>query len=101
VIRALKKVTFVAVVTMSSLVVAAQGSALTALAQELAPLGAEATALALPRAAGDGTFIVAPFLLGAIADASVTGTVWECAVAGAAGLLGVAALALTGHEDSS
>lgn len=92
---------FVAVVVMWSLGATAQGPALTALAQELAPLGAEATALALPRAAGDGTYIVAPFLLGFIADSAATGTGWECAVAGAAGLLGVTALALTGRKDSS
>lgn len=91
---------FVAVVILWSLGATAQGPALTALAQEIAPLGAEATALALPRAAGDGTYIVAPFLLGAIADASTAGPGWECAVAGTAGLLGATALALTGRIDS-
>ncbi|CAM9550706.1 unnamed protein product, partial [Heterosigma akashiwo] len=47
---------------------AAQGPALTAAAQAAAPPGKEATALALPRAAGDGTYVAAPFLLGLVAD---------------------------------
>ena len=64
---------------------------MTALAQESAPIGAEATALALPRAAGDGTYIIAPFLLGLVADyyssANYSGV--ECGVAGLFTLLGV------------
>jgi MFS-type transporter involved in bile tolerance (Atg22 family) len=66
-----------------------------ALAQELAPPGAEASALALPRAAGDGAYIVAPFLVGLVTDASsktVPGA--ECAAAGLAVLAGSGALAL-------
>ena len=76
---------------------AAQGPALTALAQEQAPKGAEATAMALPRAAGDGTYIVVPFLLGLATDSFAPGV--ECAIAGSAILLGVTALAILG-EDS-
>jgi MFS family permease len=86
-------VAFVILVVLWSLGVSAQGPALTALAQELAPLGSEATALALPRATGDGTYIVAPFILGAVADSPMTGAGAECAVAGAAGLLGAIILA--------
>jgi MFS family permease len=86
-------VAFVILVVLWSLGVSAQGPALTALAQELAPLGSEATALALPRATGDGTYIVAPFILGAVADSPMTGAGAECAVAGAAGLLGAMVLA--------
>lgn len=72
--------------------VAAQGPGLTALAQEQAPTGSEATAMALPRALGDGTYIIAPFLLGLAADNWSAGA--ECAVAGSAILLGVLALAV-------
>jgi hypothetical protein len=42
----------------------------------LAPAGAEATALALPRAAGDSVYIIAPFLLGLVADLSPPGFEW-------------------------
>ena len=78
--------------------VAAQGPGLTALAQEQAPTGLEATAMALPRAVGDGTYIIAPFLLGLAADNWSAGA--ECAVAGSAILLGVLALAaLNDAED--
>ena len=78
--------------------VAAQGPGLTALAQEQAPTGSEATAMALPRAVGDGTYIIAPFLLGLAADNWPAGA--ECAVAGSAILLGVLALAaLKDAED--
>jgi MFS family permease len=89
---------FCAAVIGWSLGASAQGPALTALAQEMAPLGAEATSMALPRAAGDGTYIIAPFLLGLVTDAASPGT--ECAVAGVAMLLGVLALAvLSGDEN--
>lgn len=92
---------FSLVVLAWSIGAAAQGPALTALAQELAPIGAEATAMALPRAAGDGTYIVAPFLLGLISDmgSSVPGT--DCAVAGVIGFLGVVALAVLGGGDGN
>ena len=89
---------FSLVVILWSLGASAQGPALAALAQQLAPAGAEATAMALPRAFGDGTYIVAPFLLGLVADATFPGT--ECAAAGVAILLGVAALALLGTDEN-
>lgn len=92
---------FGTLVILWSLGATAQGPALTALAQQLAPPGAEATALALPRAAGDGTYIFAPFLLGAVADSPITGTGFECAVAGGAILLGATVLALTGVGPAS
>ena len=57
---------FAALVLLWSIGTAAQSPSLTASAQTLAPAGAEAEALALPRAAGDATFIVAPFLIGFI-----------------------------------
>ena len=75
----------------------AQSPALTALAQEQAPKGTEATAMALPRAAGDGTYIITPFLLGLATDSLAPGM--ECAVAGSAILLGVIALTILGEED--
>jgi MFS family permease len=91
---------FVCAVLLWSLGATAQGPALTALAQQLAPIGEESTSLALPRAAGDGTYIAAPFILGAIADATSTdlGLGLECAFAGFAGLLGILALFLTIDE---
>eukprot|EP00544_Gedaniella_sp_CCMP2646_P002191 CAMPEP_0202507300 /NCGR_PEP_ID=MMETSP1361-20130828/51651_1 /ASSEMBLY_ACC=CAM_ASM_000849 /TAXON_ID=210615 /ORGANISM="Staurosira complex sp., Strain CCMP2646" /LENGTH=519 /DNA_ID=CAMNT_0049141413 /DNA_START=72 /DNA_END=1631 /DNA_ORIENTATION=- len=90
---------FTIVVLLWSIGAAAQGPALTAFAQELAPAGIEATAMALPRACGDGTYIVAPFLLGFVSDlkSSVAGT--DCAAAGVMGLLGVLALVLLGGND--
>ena len=89
-------IAFSSLVLMWSTAVAAQGPAMTAFAQELAPLGSEATSLALPRAAGDGTYIVAPFMLGLAADAFVGTPGVECAVAGSASLFGALALALFG-----
>lgn len=90
---------FSAVVIGWSMGAAAQGPALTALAQELAPKGTEATAMALPRAAGDGTYIVAPFLLGLTTDSLAPGV--ECAVAGSAILLGVLALAILAEDETT
>jgi len=89
---------FAALVVLWSLGATAQGPALTAFAQELAPQGSEATALALPRAAGDGTYIVAPLLLGIAADVASGGAMRgaECALAGAAIGLGATVLALSG-----
>ena len=86
---------FVCAVLLWSLGAASQGPALTALAQELAPNGKEATTLAFPRAAGDSTYIVAPFILGTIADKTsiATGLGLECAFAGFVGLLGTLAFA--------
>lgn len=90
---------FSAAVLTWSIGASAQGPALTALAQELAPPGAEATAMALPRATGDGTYIVAPFVLGLIADSALpTGA--ECAFAGAATLVGILALVFLGDTPS-
>ena len=92
---------FCAVVLLWSLGASAQGPALTALAQELAPANAKATAMALPRATGDGTYIVAPFLLGILADSSLLPYGAECAFAGAATLCGVLTLASLGEELDS
>ena len=81
---------------------AAQGPANTALAQELAPKGSEAESLALPRASGDATYIVAPFVLGTVADSvgmAVPGA--ECAVAGGATVAGAVGLALLTQGERS
>ena len=71
----------------------AQGPALTALAQQYTTPGAEATSLSLVKAAGDGTYIIVPFLLGLVADAFHETSGAECALAGAAILLGTIVLA--------
>jgi hypothetical protein len=92
-------VAFSTVVVMWSLGASAQGPAMTAVAQQLAPKGVEATAMALPRATGDGTYIAAPFLLGLVTDSVVSMPGAECACAGAATLLGTLALALLGDDD--
>jgi MFS family permease len=92
-------VAFSAVVVMWSLGASAQGPAMTAVAQQLAPKGAEATAMALPRATGDGTYIAAPFLLGLVTDSVVSMPGAECACAGAATLLGTLALALLDNDS--
>ncbi|GAX23270.1 hypothetical protein FisN_21Hh045 [Fistulifera solaris] len=82
---------FSAVVLLWSFGSTAQGPALTAYAQELAPDDAKATAMALPRASGDGTYIVAPFILGLFADNfGVRGS--DCALAGSFGLFGALSL---------
>ena len=85
---------FVALVLVWSAAAAAQAPALAARAQQLAPAGREASAIALPRAVGDGVSIVAPIALGAVADAAPAAGA-EFAVAGACALLGAAGLALT------
>ena len=77
----------------------AQGPAMTALAQQLAPQEAVAEALALPRAAGDAVYIFAPFLLGTVADAAGATPGLECAVAGVAVGLGATGLALLGGTE--
>ncbi|CAM9426156.1 unnamed protein product, partial [Heterosigma akashiwo] len=82
---------FSALVLVWSLGAAAQGPALTAAAQAVAPPGKEATALALPRAAWDGTYVVAPFLLGLVARRGAAAGL-ECAAAGVATALGAIAL---------
>lgn len=82
---------FTAAVLLWSMSAAAMTPASTAYAQEISPKGSTATAMALPRAAGDAVFLVAPFLLGLVSDANVPiGS--ECFCAGLCGLLGVVAL---------
>ena len=91
---------FIGLVLLWSIAAAAQGPALTAVAQELAPRGAEAKALALPRAAGDGTYIIAPFVLGLAADTySDTVPGIACAVAGGMMVFGALALAVLGRSS--
>ena len=87
---------FAGLVLLWGLGASAQGPAMTALAQQLAPQGAVAEALALPRAAGDAVYIFAPFLLGTVADAAGATPGIECAVAGGATVLGATGLALLG-----
>ena len=84
---------FVGLVILWSVAVSAQGPALTSFGQENAPRGAEATALGLPRAFGDGTYIAAPLILGAVSDGlgdTIPGA--ACAVAGFAIIIGSTAL---------
>jgi len=86
---------FCILVILWSIGASAQGPALTALGQENAPLGSEATALGLPRAVGDGTYIVAPLILGYFSDnmgESIPGI--SCTIAGSAICLGSFALLL-------
>mmetsp|Transcript_25138 Transcript_25138/g.51339 ORF Transcript_25138/g.51339 Transcript_25138/m.51339 type:complete len:523 (+) Transcript_25138:255-1823(+) len=93
---------FSALVILWSIGAAAQGPALTAVAQELAPPGAEAKSLALPRASGDGTYIIAPFTLGLVADKySSAAPGVECAAAGAMIALGALALTTLGGTPES
>ena len=77
-----------------SLAVAALSPALTAMGQQIAPFGEEATAMSLPRASGDAVYLVAPFLLGVIADNPSLPMATECAMAGVFTLLGIFALFL-------
>eukprot|EP00980_Cylindrotheca_fusiformis_P000365 scaffold91_cov127-Cylindrotheca_fusiformis.AAC.25 len=93
-----KALAFASAVLLWSTAAAAQGPALTALAQELAPPRREATALALPRAAGDATYIFAPFLLGLVADSALQAPGLECALAGSVGIAGVVAIIRLGDE---
>lgn len=89
---------FCVAVLIWSTSVAAQGPASNAFAQEISPEGSTATAMALPRAAGDAVYLFAPFLLGLVSDASLPdGT--ECAVAGICGLLGIAALRISNPSN--
>lgn len=84
---------FAGLVILWSVAVSAQGPALTSLGQLNAPKGFEATALGLPRAFGDATYIAAPLILGAVADGIgdiIPGA--ACAVAGIAIIIGSAAL---------
>ena len=87
-----KALFFSLAVLLWSMGVSAQGPALTALAQENCRPGVEATSLSLAKASIDGTYIVAPFILGLVTDAlEVPGI--ECAFAGS--LVFVGTLALT------
>ncbi|KAG7357084.1 quinolone resistance protein [Nitzschia inconspicua] len=87
-------------VMLWSLGATAQGPALIALAQQFSAPGAEATSLSLVKAAGDGTYIIVPFLLGLFADTfSITGV--ECALAGSAILFGTTALAILVSDPSN
>jgi len=93
---------FTLLVLLWSVGASAQGPALTALAQEKAPIGSEATALGLPRAVGDGTYIVAPLILGYFSDQmgdSVPGI--SCTIAGGAICLGSIALFLLSSEEDA
>jgi len=91
---------FALLVILLSVGASAQGPALTALGQENAPRGSEATALGLPRAVGDGTYIVAPLILGYFSDTlgdAVPGI--ACTVAGGAIFLGSIALLLVASSE--
>jgi MFS family permease len=96
-----KALYFSLAVLLWSLSVSAQGPALIALAQERSLPGVEATSLSLMKAAGDGTYIVAPFLLGLVADALTKYPGIECLLAGSTTLLGTAALAVLVEEGES
>ena len=92
---------FAACILLWSIAAAAQGPALAAIGQQLAPKGSEATALALPRAIGDGVYVVAPATLGIVTDA-LSGTPGAgCAAAGVASALGAAALAVLLARDDA
>jgi MFS family permease len=84
---------FTVAVLLWSTSVAAQNPASNAFAQEIAPSGSTATAMALPKAAGDAVYLFAPFLLGYVSDLSGAPTGTDCLFAGVCGLLGIAALA--------
>ena len=92
-------VAFSLVVLLWSFGSTAQGPALTAYAQELAPANAKATAMALPRASGDGTYIVAPFVLGLFADnLGIRGA--DCALAGSLAMIGALAVLFLREQES-
>ncbi len=91
---------FAALVLLWSMGASAQGPALTALMQENAPSGSEATALGLPRAVGDGAYILAPLLMGYVSDkmgATVPGI--SCTLAGTAIIVGSLALLVAADQD--
>ena len=94
---------FALLVLLWSVGASAQGPALTALAQEKAPSGSEATALGLPRAVGDGTYILAPLIMGYFCDVmgdAVPGV--ACTIAGGAIVLGsIALLAVDPADDDA
>ena len=90
---------FVALVLLWSVCVSAQGPALTSLAQTNAPSGSESTALGLPRAVGDSTYIAAPLVLGYVTDAVAEVRGAACLLAGVSILVGSAALLLLSEDD--
>lgn len=93
-------VAFVVLVLLWSMGASAQGPALMALAQEKSPVGSEATALGLPRAIGDGTYIVAPLIMGYFCDImgdAIPGI--ACTIAGGAIVLGSIALLSFDQSD--
>jgi MFS family permease len=92
---------FSCAVIMWSLGATAQGPALTALAQQNAPRGSEATSLAFVKACGDGTYIAAPFLLGVLADSLSDTAGIECSFAGITTVFGVFALARLVQEPET
>jgi hypothetical protein len=61
-------VAFALLVLLWSFGTSAQAPALVALAQQNAPIGQEATSIGLPKAFGDGTYIIAPLILGSVTD---------------------------------
>lgn len=79
---------FVLLVLLWSVGASAQSPALTALAQEKAPVGNEASALGLPRFIGDGTYIVAPLIMGYFCDLLKDIPGIGCTIAGSAIVLG-------------
>lgn len=86
---------FVLFVILWSIGASAQAPALAAFAQQQAPVGREATALGLPRAFGDGAYILAPLILGHVSDAVgeiIPGA--ACAVAGLVICIGSVVLVL-------
>jgi MFS family permease len=96
-----KALYFSSAVLLWSFGVSAQGPALTALAQEKCSVGVEATSLSLVKASGDGTYIVAPFLLGLVTDALTELPGIECALAGSATFLGTMALAILVQDTTT
>ena len=95
-----KALCFSLAVLIWSLGVSAQGPALIALAQQKSLPGVEATSLSLLKASGDGTYIIAPLVLGSIADILMEYPGIECAFAGSTTLLGTVALyVLAQRED--
>ena len=79
---------FVLLVLLWSVGASAQSPALTALAQEKSPVGSEASALGLPRFVGDGTYIVAPLIMGYFCDLVKDVPGIGCTIAGCAIILG-------------
>mmetsp|Transcript_6239 Transcript_6239/g.15436 ORF Transcript_6239/g.15436 Transcript_6239/m.15436 type:complete len:550 (-) Transcript_6239:75-1724(-) len=96
-----KALCFSLAVLIWSFGVSAQGPALNALAQEKSLPGVEATSLSLLRASGDGTYIIAPLILGSIADTLTEYPGIECALAGSTTLMGTVALYFLAQQGDS